>query len=290
MKNNLNEQLSRIKGMMGMISEQSFTSPSMDPNFYSKDLQKRRDDEVNGPVTKFSGNKPLYKRVYFNNGGDISIQASRTAYSEPRDNIGPYTHMEMGYPSEGTVLPKNVLKYVEQGGVYNDDGSQNPYKNVYPYVPVSVIKELINANGGIKSGELPPMSDEPMEDDPFVKHGKDDDYESSVENDDYDEKQERNYGVEDLNELGGYIGDAPEKITGPKIAKVDPRIHDGYSGYDVLRAHRLLLNIYSYGDIEMPTEDYLKLSNYMQEIYKSVKYDENAARQQKELDREDMPF
>lgn len=79
----------------------------------------------------------------------------------------------------------------------------------------------------------------------------------------------------DINELGGYIGDAPEKISGPKIAKIDPRIHEGYSGYDVLKAQKLLLNIYSYGDIEIPTEDYLKLSNYMEEIYKSVKYDEN---------------
>lgn len=338
MKNNLNEQLSRIKNMMGMISEQSFiTSPSGQK--YDMPVEPKPE-----PVTKFSGNKPVYERVFFNNGGDISIQASRTAYSQPRDNEGPYTHMELGYPSEGTVLPKNVLKYVEQGGVYNDDGSENPYKNVYPYVPVSVIKELINANGGIKSGQLPPMSDEPMEDDPFVRHGKDDeedDYESSVENDDYDEKQERNYGVEDLNEmgeyetppnlvacsglgikyaglcdkvtkkpvvecaklgvksigycfvdtkqpvnvatpkgqdineLGGYIGDAPEKISGPKIEKIDPRIHEGYSGYDVLRAQKLLLNIYAYGDINIKTEDYLKLSNYMKEIYKSVKYDED---------------
>jgi hypothetical protein len=183
--------------------------------------------------------------------------------------------MELGFPTQGTEIPDSLLQYEEtsQGGKGEDF---NPYESVYGYVPVAVIKELINANGGIKSGQLPPMVEE--------------NYESSVENDDYDEKQERNYGVEDLNELGGYIGDAPEKITGPKIAKVDPRIHDGYSGYDVLRAHRLLLNIYSYGDIEMPTEDYLKLSNYMQEIYKSVKYDENAARQQKELDREDMPF
>ena len=292
MKNNLNEQLSRIKNMMGMISEQSFiTSPSGQK--YDMPVEPKPE-----PITKFSGNKPVYERIFFNNGGDISIQASRTAYSQPRDNEGPYTHMELGYPSEGTVLPKNVLKYVEQGGVYNDDGSENPYKNVYPYVPVSVIKELINANGGIKSGQLPPMSDEPMEDDPFVRHGKDDeedDYESSVENDDYDEKQERNYGVEDLNELGGYIGDAPEKISGPKIEKIDPRIHEGYSGYDVLRAQKLLLNIYAYGDINIKTEDYLKLSNYMKEIYKSVKYDEDwknthGESPDGEPNKEDIPF
>lgn len=228
-------------------------NPDYDPNY--KEPKE---------VVKF---KPLYERVYFNNGGNISIQASRTAYSKPRNDEGPYTHMEMGYPSKNTVLPKNVLKYVEQSATYNDDGSysgNDPYNSVYPYVPVSVIKQLIQANGGIKSGELPPMSDKPMEYDPHVKHGKKkemdedfdgmaskiepyskfeskdrllnsitdrlitaaqlqewslveevvsdlisfkknqpsdepmkDDYESSVENDDYDERQERNYGVED---------------------------------------------------------------------------------------------
>ena len=176
------------------LSEQSQLQSMKDPNFFNKIKSKRHDNVENEPVTKFSGNKPLYKRVYFNNGGNISIQASRTAYSEPRDNFGPYTEMELGYPSKDTVLPESVLKYVEQSATYNDDGSYNgndPYNSVYPYVPSSVVKELIQANGGIKSGELPPMSDETIEDEPM------DDYESSVENDDYDERQERNYGVED---------------------------------------------------------------------------------------------
>lgn len=176
------------------LSEQSQLQSMKDPNFFNKIKSKRHDNVENEPVTKFSGNKPLYKRVYFNNGGNISIQASRTAYSEPRDNFGPYTEMELGYPSKDTVLPESVLKYVEQSATYNDDGSysgNDPYNSVYPYVPSSVVKELIQANGGIKSGELPPMSDETIEDEPM------DDYESSVENDDYDERQERNYGVED---------------------------------------------------------------------------------------------
>jgi hypothetical protein len=272
MKNNLNEQISRIKGMMGMISEQSF-----EPTSSGQKYDMPSDNADDQPL---SNNKPTNPRIFFNNGGSISIQASRTAYCEPRNDEGPYSEMELGFPTQGTEIPDSLLRYEEtsQEGMGEDF---NPYESVYGYVPVAVIKELINVNGGIKSGQLPPMAEE--------------NYESSVENDDYDEKQERNYGVEDLNELGGYIGNAPEKITGPKIAKVDPRIHEGYSGYDVLRAHRLLLNIYSYGDIEMPTEDYLKLSNYMQEIYKSVKYDEDwknthGESPDGEPNKEDMPF
>lgn len=165
------------------LSEQSQLAAMKmrDPNFSGKIMRKRHDEADNEPVTRFSYNKPLYKRVYFNNGGDISIQASRTAYSEPRDNFGPYTQMELGYPNKDTVLPESVLKYVEQSSL---DGTDDPYNSVYPYVPASVVKELVQANGGVKSGELPPMTDEPIEDD----------YESSVEN---DERQERNYGVED---------------------------------------------------------------------------------------------
>lgn len=173
------------------LSEQStwnkynrITSPT-GQDFYEPNPDYDPDYKEPEEVVKF---KPLYERVYFNNGGNISIQASRTAYSNPRNDEGPYTHMEMGYPSKDTVLPKNVLRYVEQSSL---EGTNDPYDSVYPYVPVSVIKELVQANGGVKSGELPPMADEPIEDEPM------DDYESSVENDDYNERQERNYGVED---------------------------------------------------------------------------------------------
>ena len=112
------------------------------------------------PVTQFSYNKPNYQRVYFNNGGDVSIQASRTHYSHPRDNFGPYTEMELGYPSRDTQIPESMLNYIEQGTNFGEDGKLDPYDNVYPYVPISVIKELIELNGGVKSGEVPPMAEE----------------------------------------------------------------------------------------------------------------------------------
>jgi hypothetical protein len=108
-------------------------------------------------VSEGLNNKPQYKRIYFNNGGDISIQASSFHYCEPRDDQGPYTEMELGYPSRGTKITNSLLKYAEDRHSGEDF---DPYKTVYPYVPVSVIKELIDENGGIKRGELPPMSDE----------------------------------------------------------------------------------------------------------------------------------
>ncbi len=129
-------------------------------------------------LEQFSNNndvKPQYGRIYFNNGGDISVQASSYHYSMPRDDQGPYTHIELGYPSQGTKIPDSLLGYAESDSIY---------KTVYPYVPSSVVKELIDANGGIKSGELPPMEDE-MED----------------EYNDYEEIQERKYSYKKpLNE------------------------------------------------------------------------------------------
>ncbi len=96
---------------------------------------------------------------------------------------------------------------------------------------------------------------------------------------------------EDINELGGYIGNkAPEKITGPEIPKIDPKIYEGYEPYDILRAHRLLLNIYSYGDINVPTEEYVKISRYMEELYKSAKFDEEYNKSNEEPNKEDIPF
>ncbi len=94
-----------------------------------------------------------YRRVYFNNGGSISIQASVYHYSTPRNDEGPYTRVELGFPTEGTKLPKSLLRHMEQGG--ND----NPYETVYPYTPVGEVNKLIKMNGGLKEGSiLPPFA------------------------------------------------------------------------------------------------------------------------------------
>jgi hypothetical protein len=140
-----------------IISEQSQLQSMKDPDFMNRRKKESHQEE---PVTQFSYNKPNYKRVFFNNGGNVSIQASSTHYSHPRDNFGPYTEMELGYPSRDTQIPESMLRYVEQGINDDEEGNSDPHDNVYPYVPVSVIKELIELNGGVKSGEVPPMAEE----------------------------------------------------------------------------------------------------------------------------------
>lgn len=121
MKKTLNEQLSRIKGMM----------------------------QINESMKR--------SRTFFNNGGSVSIQASSTHYCEPRNDKGPYWEVEVGYPSEGTELPEELLDY-EESRVKGFD----PYKSIYAYVPTSVIKKMIEMNGGVRGdSDLPPMTEPP---------------------------------------------------------------------------------------------------------------------------------
>jgi hypothetical protein len=52
------------------------------------------------------------------------------------------------------------------------------HKSVYGYVPISIIKMMVDANDGIKTGELPPMaevepSDEESEDNGYKLPGYD---------------------------------------------------------------------------------------------------------------------
>jgi hypothetical protein len=239
------------------LSEQSQLQSMKDPNFFDK-FNNTNDNvdepsQEEEPVRKF---KPMYDRVEFNNGGKVSIQASSTHYSEPRNDEGPYNRVEIGYPTRNTRIPKSMLRFIEQGLNHREDGELDPYDNVYPYVPASIVRKLIQMNGGVKSGEVPPLAGKTevgeveMDEDfdgmaskiePYSKFESterlmnsitdrlitaaqlqewslveevvsdlisfkknqpsdepmDDGYESSVENDDYDERQERNYGVED---------------------------------------------------------------------------------------------
>lgn len=75
----------------------------------------------------------------------VSIQASRTHYCIPRDDIGPYTHKEIAIMSETKWLDTRspeLAKYPklrELNKVYE----QSQHTNVGYYVPVDLIKHLV---------------------------------------------------------------------------------------------------------------------------------------------------
>jgi hypothetical protein len=156
MKRNLNEQISRIKNMMGLnesIDKEDRkklhdVSIDIEDDLPSDDLSSDDISEEN----EGDDDSHIIKRAYFNNGGSISVQASRYHYCEPRNDNGPYTELELGYPSRETKLSQSLIRHQEQSSV------TDPYNNIFPYVPVKVLMKLADMNGGFVNGtKLPPM-------------------------------------------------------------------------------------------------------------------------------------
>ena len=87
-----------------------------------------------------------YKRVVCKDGFSVSIQASETSYSEPRETHAErYAAVELGFPSHREEL---ILEWAED--------ADRPTETVYGYVPVSTVNLMIAKHGGIIAGETPP--------------------------------------------------------------------------------------------------------------------------------------
>ena len=93
----------------------------------------------------------IRKPVVFANGETISIQGSAFHYSVPRKTgEGPFSRVEVG--NSTMKLPSRWNVYAEEGGHFDNVSLQ-----VYAWVPVVLVHELIKSNGGIVSGECPPL-------------------------------------------------------------------------------------------------------------------------------------
>jgi hypothetical protein len=80
---------------------------------------------------------PLAKRIVCRDGFSLSVQATHGAYCAPRQNIGPWYEVEVGFPS---AEPELIMEYAEQKEV--------PTETVYGYVPIELVEELIALHGG----------------------------------------------------------------------------------------------------------------------------------------------
>tara|TARA_Y100000310_G_C20366452_1_gene661427 strand:+ start:40 stop:372 length:333 start_codon:yes stop_codon:yes gene_type:complete len=89
--------------------------------------------------------KARYKQVVCADAFSVSIQACEGAYCTPRNDIGPYTAVELGFPS----APDSLLDG------YAED-STRPTETVYGWVPVEIASLLIVKHGGALSGTVPP--------------------------------------------------------------------------------------------------------------------------------------
>lgn len=72
-------------------------------------------------------------------GFTMSVQACEYAYCEPRDNVGPWRSVEIGFPNRVEPL---LWSYAESPGNWTD--------TVYPHVPVELVAAVIEVHGGFR--------------------------------------------------------------------------------------------------------------------------------------------
>lgn len=88
----------------------------------------------------------LRRRLMFCDGESLSVQASAEHYAIPKDDDGPYTHVEVGFP---TFVDPRLLPFAQD--------EKDPLDCSYHFVPVTLLADVIKEHGGVLDGELPPM-------------------------------------------------------------------------------------------------------------------------------------
>lgn len=79
-------------------------------------------------------------RIVCSDGFSLSVQAGALLYSTPREDAGPWSHVEVGYPSERPEPWAEWERYVET--------PDRPTDTVYGYVPLVLVEALIASHGG----------------------------------------------------------------------------------------------------------------------------------------------
>ena len=95
-------------------------------------------------IKNMSENIRKNKKVSCADGFSMSVQASTFCYCTPRNNDGPYSQVEVGYPSAREEM---LMDWAED--------PDDPTGTVYGYVPVSVVTNVIAKHGGIMDGDVP---------------------------------------------------------------------------------------------------------------------------------------
>lgn len=82
----------------------------------------------------------VLRRIECADGFNLSVQAGEYLYSNPREDRGPWSHVEVGYPSERPEPWDDWKPYAEE--------PDRPDGTVYSYVPFSMVEALIESHGG----------------------------------------------------------------------------------------------------------------------------------------------
>jgi hypothetical protein len=84
----------------------------------------------------------ILPRIECGDGFNVSVQAGELLYSTPREDHGPWSHVEVGYPSERPEPWADWEGYAEE--------ADRPTTTVYGYVPLELVEALIASHGGIR--------------------------------------------------------------------------------------------------------------------------------------------
>lgn len=101
-------------------------------------LQRHLDSAPVNKAPGFTYRLPC-PRIVCADGTSISVQASQNHYCTPNNDTGPWTHVEVGFPSS------------PPGSLWHDyaEDPDNPTGTVYAYVPIHLVIWYIAAHGGI---------------------------------------------------------------------------------------------------------------------------------------------
>jgi hypothetical protein len=107
---------------------------------------------------------PHLPKVVCQDGFSMSVQASETHYCSPRDNIGPWDEVEVGYPSARPepFEPTYVVGLTQAVGwtqfMERWPEDVDPTQAVYGYVPLALVEYTIRLHGGLDeeaTGHIP---------------------------------------------------------------------------------------------------------------------------------------
>lgn len=88
--------------------------------------------------------KQYMPKLHCKDGANVSVQASQYHYCTPREDKGPYTEVEAGFPS--VTPPESWIEYAED----KDDLCGT----VYAWLPVALVEEFISIHGGLDWGKV----------------------------------------------------------------------------------------------------------------------------------------
>jgi hypothetical protein len=88
--------------------------------------------------TKHGSSFVMFKRIFCADGLTFSAQVRESAYCTPRQDNGPWTAVEVGFPSEKV---DEFMQYAEN--------ADDPTGTVYGWVPVEVVEQVVEKHGGL---------------------------------------------------------------------------------------------------------------------------------------------